>query len=89
MHYTRADVANRAGASGGVRRAARGPDGIPSVHFELAVESLRAWAQEQGSRMSVLPSSPRTSACAPPISRPDRQRGECPDDYCDFAVPFA
>ena len=24
-----------------------GPDGIPPVHFELAVESLRAWAQEQ------------------------------------------
>jgi hypothetical protein len=25
-----------------------GPGGISPVHFELAIESLRAWAQEQG-----------------------------------------
>ena len=48
-----------------------GPDGIPPVHFELAVESLRAWAQEQGIEDERLTLKPQTSACAPPISRPD------------------
>ena len=49
-----------------------GPDS--AVHWQLAIESLEAWVQEQEREHddeSVLPSRTKTSACASPISRPD------------------
>jgi DNA-binding transcriptional MerR regulator len=65
-----------------------GPGGNPALQWQLASESLRAWAQEQGIederltlrpedlglRITYLPTGPVTATSAP---------------YCDFAVPFA
>jgi DNA-binding transcriptional MerR regulator len=65
-----------------------GPGGNPAVQWQLAAESLRAWAQEQGIederltlkpedlglRITYLATGPVTETGAP---------------YCDFAVPFA
>jgi DNA-binding transcriptional MerR regulator len=65
-----------------------GPGGNPAVQWQLAAESLRAWAQEQGiederlalkpedlgMRITYLATGPVTETSAP---------------YCDFAVPFA
>jgi DNA-binding transcriptional MerR regulator len=65
-----------------------GPGGSPGVHWQLASESLRAWADEQvivdedlyltpgdlGLRITYFSSGPIT---------------ETSDPYCDFAVPFA
>jgi DNA-binding transcriptional MerR regulator len=65
-----------------------GPGGNPAVQWQLASESLQAWAQEQviederlalkpedlGVRITYLASEPVTETSAP---------------YCDFAVPFA
>jgi DNA-binding transcriptional MerR regulator len=65
-----------------------GPGGNPAVQWQLAAESLRAWAQEQGIederltlkpedlglRITYLATGPVTETSAP---------------YCDFAVPFA
>jgi DNA-binding transcriptional MerR regulator len=65
-----------------------GPGGNPAVQWQLAAESLRAWAQEQsiederltlkpedlGMRITYLATGPVTETSAP---------------YCDFALPFA
>ena len=65
-----------------------GPGGSPSVHYQLAGEALRAWAEkgginpktltlkpeDLGMRITYLSSGPVTETSAP---------------YCDFAVPFA
>ena len=65
-----------------------GPGGNPAVQWQLASESLQAWAQEQGiederlalkpedlgMRITYLATGPVTETSAP---------------YCDFAVPFA
>ena len=65
-----------------------GPGGNPALQWQLASESLRAWAQEQGMederltlkpedlglRITYLATGPVTATSAP---------------YCDFAVPFA
>jgi DNA-binding transcriptional MerR regulator len=67
-----------------------GPDGISAVHFQLAAESLQAWAQEQGiedERLTLKPEDlgPRITYLATgPVTETS-----VPDDYCDFAVPFA
>jgi len=67
-----------------------GLDGIPPVHFELAVESLRASAQEQGiedERLTLKPEDLglRTTYLATgPVTE-----ASVPDDSCNFAVPFA
>jgi DNA-binding transcriptional MerR regulator len=64
-----------------------GPGGNPAVQWQLAAESLRAWAQEQsiederltlkpedlGMRITYLATGPVTETSAP---------------YCDFALPF-
>jgi DNA-binding transcriptional MerR regulator len=61
------------------------PGGTPGVQWQLASESLRAWAEEQGVnpesqlealgvRITYFASGPVTETSAP---------------YCDFAVPFA
>jgi DNA-binding transcriptional MerR regulator len=65
-----------------------GPGGSPSVHYQLAGEALRAWAEDGGinpetltlkpedlgMRITYLASGPVTATSAP---------------YCDFAAPFA
>jgi DNA-binding transcriptional MerR regulator len=64
-----------------------GPGGKPAVHWQLASEALRAWAEDQllvpeklafpdedlGIRITYFASEPVTATSAP---------------YCDFAVPF-
>jgi DNA-binding transcriptional MerR regulator len=67
-----------------------GPGGVSAVHWQLAVESLQAWAQEQGiedERLSLKPDDLglRTTYLATgPVTETS-----VPDNYCDFAVPFA
>jgi DNA-binding transcriptional MerR regulator len=67
-----------------------GPGGIPAVHFQLAIESLQAWKEEQGiedERLALKPEDLglRTTYFATgPVTETS-----VPDDYCDFAVPFA
>jgi DNA-binding transcriptional MerR regulator len=65
-----------------------GPGGNPGVHWQLASEALRAWAEQRGLnpeelhlrpedlgiRITYFASEPVTQTSAP---------------YCDFAVPFA
>jgi DNA-binding transcriptional MerR regulator len=65
-----------------------GPGGNPAVQWQLAAESLQAWAQEQGiedERLTLKPEDlgPRITYLATgPVS-------ETSAPYCDFAVPFA
>jgi DNA-binding transcriptional MerR regulator len=65
-----------------------GPGGNPAVHWQLASESLRAWAQEQGlddQRLTLKPEDLGlriTYLAAVPVT-------ETSAPYCDFAVPFA
>ncbi len=67
-----------------------GPGGIPAVPFQLAVESLQAWKEEQGIEDERLTLKPEdlglriTYLATGPVSETS-----VPDDYCDFAVPFA
>jgi DNA-binding transcriptional MerR regulator len=66
-----------------------GPGGISAVHWQLAAESLRAWAQEQGiedERLTLKPEDlgPRFTY----LATGSVSETSVPDDYCDFAVPF-
>lgn len=67
-----------------------GPGGIPTVHWQLAAESLQTWAQEQGIEDERLTLKPEdlglriTYLATGPVTETS-----VPDDYCDFAVPFA
>ena len=75
------------------RRSSRcqtGPGRIQRCTWQLASESLEAWAQEQEQEHEDerLALTPETSACASPISRPDPSPPRR-HDYCDLAVPFA
>jgi hypothetical protein len=60
------------------------------VHFQPAVESLEAWKQEQGIEDERLTLKPKdlglrtTYLATGPVTETS-----VPDDYCDFAVPFA
>ena len=45
-------------------------------------------SRSRSTRVSVLPSRPKTSACASPISRPQRDCGT-EEPYRDLALPFA
>ena len=65
-----------------------GPDGISAVHWQLAAESLQAWAQEQGIEDERLTLKPEdlglrltylATGPAATTSGPD----------CDLAAPFA
>jgi DNA-binding transcriptional MerR regulator len=67
-----------------------GQGGISAVHFQLATESLQAWAQEQGiedERLTLKPEDLglRTTYLATGAT----SATSVPDDYCDLAVPFA
>ena len=65
-----------------------GPGGSPAVQWQLASESLRAWAQEQGIEEERLTLKPEdlgmriTYLAAGPVTQTSAP-------YCDFAVPFA
>jgi DNA-binding transcriptional MerR regulator len=68
-----------------------GPDGIAAAeHWQLAVESLQAWGQEQeheGERLALTPEDLGlriTYLATGPVTE-----SSVPDDYCDVAVPFA
>ncbi len=70
-----------------------GPGGrVSAVHFQLAMESLQAWAQEQeqeheGERLTLEPGDlglRMTYFATGPVTETS-----VPDDYCDVAVPFA
>jgi len=67
-----------------------GPGGISAVHFQLAVESLQAWAREQGIEDERLTLKPEdlglriTHLATGPVTGTS-----VPDNYCDLAVPFA
>ncbi len=65
-----------------------GPGGNPAVQWQLAAESLRAWAREQGIEDERLTLKPEdlglriTYLATGPVT-------ETSDPYCDFAIPFA
>jgi hypothetical protein len=67
-----------------------GPGGIEAVHFQPAVESLQAWKQEQGIEDERLALKPEdlglriTYLATGPVAGTS-----VPDNYGDFAVPFA
>jgi len=67
-----------------------GPAGISAVHFQPAAESLEAWKQEQGIEDERLTLKPEdlglriTYLATGPVTGTS-----VPDDYGDFAVPFA
>ena len=66
-----------------------GPGGVSAVHFQLAMESLQAWGQEQeqeheGERLALTPEDLGlriTYLATGPVTE------TVPD--CDVAVPFA
>jgi DNA-binding transcriptional MerR regulator len=65
---------------------------VSPVHFQLAMESLQAWAQEQeqeheGERVTIKPEDlglRMTYFATGPVTETS-----VPDGYCDVAVPFA
>jgi DNA-binding transcriptional MerR regulator len=63
---------------------------VSPVHFQLAMESLRTWAGEQGiedERLTLKPGDlglRLTYFATGPVTATS-----VPDDYCDVAVPFA
>ena len=67
-----------------------GPGGFSAEDFQLAMESLQAWAQEQGiedERLSIRPSDLGlriTHLATGPVTGTSM-----PEGYCDVAVPFA
>ena len=67
-----------------------GPDGVAPVHFQLAAESLQAWKQEQGIDDERLTLKPVDLGLRTTYLATGRVSAtNVPDDYCDFAVPFA
>jgi DNA-binding transcriptional MerR regulator len=65
------------------------PGGISAVHFQLAMESLRAWAQEQGIEDERLTVPPDLGLRITFLATGPVTETSVPDDYCDVAVPFA
>jgi DNA-binding transcriptional MerR regulator len=66
-----------------------GPGGFSPVHFQLAIESLRAWAQEQGIEEERLTVPPDLGLRTTYLATGPVTGTSVPDDYCDVAVPFA
>ena len=67
-----------------------GPGGIPAVHFEPAIEALQAWKREQGIDDERLTLRPEDLGLRTTYLATGRvTETSVPDDYCDFAVPFA
>jgi hypothetical protein len=67
-----------------------GPGAAPGVHLLRATESLQRWKEEQGIDDEQLTIKPEdlglrlTYFATGPVTETN-----VPDDYCDFAVPFA
>lgn len=67
-----------------------GPDGVSAVHLQLAAESLQAWKQEQGIEDERLTLKPEDLGLRITyLATGSVTETSVPDDYCDFAVPFA
>jgi DNA-binding transcriptional MerR regulator len=66
-----------------------GPGGFSAVHFQLAMESLRAWALEQGAQEEELAVPPDLGLRTTYLATGPVTQASVPDDYCDVAVPFA
>jgi hypothetical protein len=60
------------------------------VHFEPAIEALQAWKREQGIEDERLTLRPEDLGLRTTYLATGRvTETSVPDDYCDFAVPFA
>ena len=64
------------------------------VHWQLAVESLGAWVQEQereheGESITVTLTDEDLGVRTTYLATPGMTAATVPDDYCDLAVPFA
>jgi DNA-binding transcriptional MerR regulator len=71
-----------------------GPAEQAVVHWQLAVESLGAWVQEQereheGERITVTLTDEDLGVRTTYLATPGMTAATVPDDYCDLAVPFA
>jgi DNA-binding transcriptional MerR regulator len=67
-----------------------GAGGIAAAHWQLATESLRAWAQEQGIEDERLTLKPEDLGLRTTYLATGPVTGtSVPGDYCDLAVPFA
>ena len=67
-----------------------GPSGASPADFQLALESLQAWALEQGiedERLTLTPEDLGLRTTYLPVG--PMTPGNIPDDYCDLAAPFA
>ncbi len=66
-----------------------GPGGFSAADFQLAMESLRAWALEQGMKEEELTVPPDLGLRTTYLATGPVTGTSVPDDYCDVAVPFA
>ena len=65
-----------------------GSGGFSAADFQLAMESLRAWALEQGMQDEDLDDPPDLGLRTTYLATGPVTRTSVPDDYCDVAVPF-
>ena len=63
--------------------------GVSAVHLQLAIESLQAWKLEQGIEDERLTLKPEDLGLRFTYLASAVTGTSVPDDYCDFAVPFA
>ena len=67
-----------------------GPGGTPSADIQLAIESLQVWKVEQGIEDERLTLKPEDLGLRTTyLATGSVSATSVPDDYCDFAVPFA
>jgi DNA-binding transcriptional MerR regulator len=71
-----------------------GPAEQAVVHWQLAVESLGAWVQEQereheGEPITVTLTDEDLGVRTTYLATPGMTAATVPDDYCDLAIPFA
>ncbi len=67
-----------------------GPGGTPPADIQLAIESLQAWKVEQGIEDERLTLKPEDLGLRTTyLATGSVTETSVPDDYCDFAAPFA
>jgi DNA-binding transcriptional MerR regulator len=67
-----------------------GPGGTPPSDIQLAIESLQAWKEEQGIEDGRLTLKPEDLGLRTTyLATGSVTETSVPDDYCDFAAPFA
>ena len=67
-----------------------GPGGTPAADIQLAIESLQVWKVEQGIEDERLTLKPEDLGLRTTyLATGSVSATSVPDDYCDFAVPFA